>query len=116
MGMCSSLDGLYDVSISWNYILLSVTDNFGLGKWAELKETTVNYFVLRHHWSIETWEQWVRIVWASLTYSLEVAKYDCSVNNSEPESIDPTLVSLISWIVVLVFVREFDPGLRDRKW
>ena len=42
-----------DVSISWNYILLSVTDNFGQGNEPKLKETTVNYFEFRHHQSIE---------------------------------------------------------------
>ena len=42
-----------DVSISWNYILLSVTDNFGQRNEPKLKETTVNYFEFRHHQSIE---------------------------------------------------------------
>ena len=32
----SSSDEVYDVSISWIYILLSLTDNFGVGKWAKL--------------------------------------------------------------------------------
>ena len=49
-----------------------------------LKETTVNYFALRHHWSIEVYtrehsdsvKEYARIVWASLTSSLEVARYD----------------------------------------
>ena len=31
-GMCSSSDEVCDVSITCNYILLSVTYNFGLGK------------------------------------------------------------------------------------
>ena len=51
----------------------------------KLRETTVNYFALRHHWSIEVCtrehgesvKQYARIVWASLTSSLEVASYDC---------------------------------------
>ena len=33
----SSSDEVYDVSISWNYILLTVTDNFGQGKWAKIE-------------------------------------------------------------------------------
>ena len=50
----------------------------------KLKETTVNYFKLRHHRSIEeytrdnseTVNQDARITWASLMSSLEVARYD----------------------------------------
>ena len=50
-----------------------------------MKETTVNYFKLRHHRSIEeytrdnneTVNQDARIAWASLMSSLEVARYDC---------------------------------------
>ena len=45
--MFSSSDELYDVS--WNYIVLSVTNNFGLAK---IEETTVNYYALGRHWSI----------------------------------------------------------------
>ena len=30
-------DVVYDVNISWYYILLSATDNFGLGKWAKIE-------------------------------------------------------------------------------
>ena len=51
--MFSNSDEVYDVSISLNYILLSVTDNFGLGNEPKSKETMVNYFALRHHQSIE---------------------------------------------------------------
>ena len=36
LGMFSSSDEVHDVNISWNYILLSVTYNFGLGKWAKI--------------------------------------------------------------------------------
>ena len=46
-GMFSSSDEVCDVSISWNYILLSMTHKFGLWKWARIEKTTVNYFVLR---------------------------------------------------------------------
>ena len=50
-----------------------------------MKETTVNYFELRHHRSIEEYtrenselvNQDARIVWAFLICSLEVARYDC---------------------------------------
>ena len=44
-GMFSSSDEVYDVSISWNYILLTATERKSEPK---LKETRVNYFVLRH--------------------------------------------------------------------
>ena len=36
-GMFASPDKVYSVSISWNFILLSVTYNFGLGKWAKIE-------------------------------------------------------------------------------
>ena len=42
--MFSSLDEVYDVSISLNYFLLSVTYNFGWENEPKLKETTVNSF------------------------------------------------------------------------
>ena len=50
-----------------------------------MKETTVNYFEFRLHWSIEEYtrdnselvNQDARIVWASLLSSLEVSRYDC---------------------------------------
>ena len=35
--MFSSSDEVYDVSISWNYFQLSMTDNFCLGKWAKIE-------------------------------------------------------------------------------
>ena len=46
---------------------------------------TVNYFSLRHHWSIEVYtrehsesvKQYARIIRASLVSPLEVARYDC---------------------------------------
>ena len=46
---------------------------------------TVNYFALRHQWTIEVYtrehseliKQYARIIWASLISSLEVARYDC---------------------------------------
>ena len=70
-----------DVSISLNYVLLSVTDNFGLG---ELAKIEINDGKLLRR-SIEEYsrvdsesvKQYARIVWASLISSLEVARYDC---------------------------------------
>ena len=53
-GMFSSSDVVYDVSISWNYILLCPNDNFRLKKMRpKLKETTVNNFEQRLDRSIE---------------------------------------------------------------
>ena len=77
-------DEVYDDGISLNYILLSVTYYFGLGKWAKLKETTGNNSALGHLQSIgvctrehsESVKQHPRIVRASLISSLEVAIYD----------------------------------------
>ena len=55
----SSSEEVCDVSIGWNYILLSATDNFGLGNEPKLKETRLNYFEFRHHqtvdWRVYTW-------------------------------------------------------------
>ena len=51
--MFSSSDEVYDVRISYNYILLSVTHNFVWEIEPKSKETTVNYFALRRSWSIE---------------------------------------------------------------
>ena len=50
-----------------------------------MKETTVNYFSLRHHWWIEAYtrkhsesvKKYARIVCTPLLSSLEVARYDC---------------------------------------
>ena len=54
-------DVVYDVSISWNYILLSLTDNFGLGKWAKIERNDDK--LLRVKTSlvdsrVYTWEKW----------------------------------------------------------
>ena len=64
----------------WARLIISVWDNE-----PKLKETTVNYFALRHHWSIEEYtrehsesvKRYTRIAWASLISSLKVARYDC---------------------------------------
>ena len=42
---------MFDVSISWNYIILRVTDNFGLGKYAKIEGNDGK--VLRIETSIE---------------------------------------------------------------
>ena len=73
-------DEVFDVSISWNYILLIVTGNFGLGEWAKIERNDGK--LLR--WSIEkctgvnseSLKQYSKIVWASVISSLEVARYD----------------------------------------
>ena len=76
--MFSSSDEVYDVSITWNYffsawLITSVKENE-----PNLKETTVNYFALRHHPSIEVYssehselvKQYARIVKGLLLYLL----------------------------------------------
>ena len=83
--MLSSSDVVYNVTISWNYILLSVTDNFGLGKWAKMERlTTANEFELRIQRSIEDYtrknSESIIIRQNSMGFSyratLEVARYD----------------------------------------
>ena len=64
--MLSSSDEVQDVSISWSYTLLSVTDNFGVGKWAKLKETTVNYCTSWKTSPID-WRVYTRNHWVSKT-------------------------------------------------
>ena len=53
---------VYDVSISWNYILFSVTYNFGMGKWAKISRNDgklLRVETLLVDWRVFTWEQWV---------------------------------------------------------
>ena len=58
----------------WARLIISVWDNE-----PKLKETTVNYLALRHHWSIEEYtlehsesvKRYARIAWASLISSLK---------------------------------------------
>ena len=60
--MFSSSSVVYDVSISWNYILLSVTDNFGLRKWAEIERNDRKLIWVRTSpvdWRVYAREQWV---------------------------------------------------------
>ena len=69
-----------EIILFWAYLIILVRESE-----PKLKETTVNYFKLRHHRSIEeytldnseTVNQDARIAWASLMSSLEVARYDC---------------------------------------
>ena len=69
-----------EIIFFWAWLIILVLENE-----PKLKETTVNYFEFRHHSSIEEYtsdgselvNQDVRIVWASLISSLEVARYDC---------------------------------------
>ena len=80
-GIFSSSDKVRDVSISWNYILLSVTDNFGLGKWAKIERNDSKLLpgrlksVIREN--SELINQDARIVRASPISFFEVARYDC---------------------------------------
>ena len=58
----SSSDEVYDDSISLNYILLSVTNNFGLGKWAKIERNDCKQLCVKTSlvdWSVYTWAQWV---------------------------------------------------------
>ena len=62
-----SLDGLYDVSVSWNYILLSATYNSGLGKWAKIEGNDGKLLRVKTSLvdlSVYTWATTTRIVWA----------------------------------------------------
>ena len=82
----SSSDEVHDVGISWNYILLSATYNFGLGKGAKIerndskplcvKTLLVDWGVYTCSEHSESVKQYARIVWAFLISSLEVARYD----------------------------------------
>ena len=61
-GMLSSSDEVYDDSISWNYVLLSVTYKFGLGKWAKIERNDGKQLCVKTSlvdWSVYTWAQWV---------------------------------------------------------
>ena len=69
-----------EIIFFWAWLVILVWENE-----PKLKETTLNYFEFRHQQSIgeytrdnsELVNQDVRIVWASLISSLEVARYDC---------------------------------------
>ena len=84
--MLSSSDEVHDVGISWNYILLNATYNFGLGKGAKIERNDskpLRVKTLLVDWGVytcsehsESVKQYARIVWAFLISSLEVARYD----------------------------------------
>ena len=100
--MFSSSDEVHDVSISWNYILLSVTYNFGSGNWANIERNDSKplcvktllvdrgVYVSEHSESVK---QYARIVWASLISSLEVSGYDCLLHRFSP-TFQPPLFSV----------------------
>ena len=62
-GLFSYSDKVRDISFSWNYIILSVTYNFGLGKWAEIERNgSISLCVktLLVDWDVYMqWAQWV---------------------------------------------------------
>ena len=51
--MFFSSDEVYDVRISYNYILLSVIYNFGLGNSAKIERNDGKLLRVKHYWSIE---------------------------------------------------------------
>ena len=62
IGNVSSSEKVYDVSNSWNYILLCVTYNFGLGKRVKIERNDGKLLCVktsRVDWSLYTWAQWV---------------------------------------------------------
>ena len=102
--MFSSPDEVYDVSISWNYITLSVTYFFGQGKWAKIERNGGKLLCVKTSlvdWSVSAWAQWVsktipRIVWASLISSLEVSRYDWLPHRFSL-TFQPPLFSVENW-------------------
>ena len=94
--MLSSSDEVHNVSISWNYILLSVTYNFGWGKGAKIERNDSKPLCVKTlgDWGVytcsehsESVKQFARIVWAFLVSSLEVARYDCLHLNVSTSSV-----------------------------
>ena len=79
--MFSSSNEVYDVSISWNYFQLSMTDNFCLGKWAKIERNDSKLLPGRlksiTSENSELVNQDARIVRASPISFFEVARYDC---------------------------------------
>ena len=104
--MLPSSDEVHNVGISWNYILLSATYNFGLGKGAKIerndskplcvKTLLVDWGVYTCSEHSESVKQYARIVWASLISSLEVARYDCLPHRFSP-TFQPPLFSVENW-------------------
>ena len=61
-GMLSFSDEVCDDSIGWNYILVSVNYNFGLGKWAKIERNDGKQLCVETSlvdWGVYTWAQWV---------------------------------------------------------
>ena len=55
-------DEVYDVSVNWKCILLSVTDNFGLGKWVKIERNDGKVLRIKTSpvdWRVYMWEQWI---------------------------------------------------------
>ena len=75
-------DAVYGVNISWNYILLRVTNNFGLGKWAKIERNDGKVLRVKTSPSIEectrengeSLTQYTRIVLAT-----EIFSWSCQV-------------------------------------
>ena len=111
-GVFSPSDEVHDVSIGWNYFLLGVTYNSGLGKWAKIerndskplcvKTLLVDWGVYTCSEHSESVKQYARIVWASLISSLEVARYDCLPHRFSP-TFQPTLFSVENWKKKVIF-------------
>ena len=63
LGMFSFSDAVYGVNISCQYyILLRLTDNYGLGKWAKIERNDGKVLRVKTSpvdWRVYTWEQWV---------------------------------------------------------
>ena len=82
LGMFYYSDAVYGVSISWNYILLRVTNNFGLGKWAKIERNDGKVLRVKTSPSIEectrengeSLKQYTRIVLAT-----EIFSWSCQV-------------------------------------
>ena len=100
-GMFSSSDVVYDVSISWNYILLCLNDNFRLKKNGAKIERNDGKQLRAKTWPVDwrvyTWEQWVcKTIGQNRTStisSLEVARYDCLLHRFSLTS-QPPLISV----------------------
>ena len=91
-GMFSSSDEVYDVSISWNYILwawriISVWENQ-----PKLKETMVNYFAFKDTSRLES------------VHVRTVSQY-----NNTPESYGLLLYLLLNFNLTLIFMANANP-------
>ena len=78
-----SSDEMFYVSIGWNYILLNVTDNFGLGKWAKIERKDGKLLCVKTSpvdWRVYTWERWVskKILQNRMGFSY-ISSWSCQV-------------------------------------